>query len=574
MIPRQPGPATKSRAEVRLFNRIRDELGNDWTALHSVGLAGHATKRWAEADFVLVGPQGVYCIEVKGGRVGREGGAWQFGDRAPNKESESPFDQAGGEEAALRRHLQEHRLERVGQGRIAMGWGVAFPDIRFDVIGPDIDLEVVYDARDQDSPISKYVSRLSGRWYRSLQELWGYRPTDLRREDVEKLVSAIRPDFDLRPGLRELADSAARELVRLTEEQFRVLDGLEEAERVVVKGSAGTGKTVLAVEECRRLARLGNRVLFVCFSARLAAWVRVLLREVSEVEVYHFHGLARELIETAGRAKDLPDADESYLNEIAIPELVFDMVVGSPSEARYDALVVDEAQDLMREEYHAVLSALLQGGLESGYWRFFLDSKQNAFGGLVPAGLRTLEKLGAFPFRLTRNCRNTEAIATMTALLAGIDLEETLVCEGPRVEEIEYTDRPDQRRKLERVLNRLLGDRFSPTSITVLSRYRRENSCLSEPLSGVGSTIKDLGSASPAAKAIGFATVSAFKGLENDAIVLIDVDDLATPDGLRSVYLGASRARTVLVVLRADSTTPDRLSLARDFGVRLAGAEV
>ena len=575
MIPVQPGPATKSSAEVRLFNRIRDELGNDWTVLHSVGLAGHATKRWAEADFVLIGPQGVYCIEVKGGRVAREGGAWQFTNRADqvNEKTEGPFAQAGGGEAALRRHLQEQHLERVGQGRIAIGWGVAFPDIRFEVAGPDIDREVVYDARDQDSSFAKYVSRLSGRWYRRLEDLWGYRPTDLRSVDVGRIVAAIRPDFDLRPGLRQLADSAARELIRLTDEQCRILDSLQEASRVVVKGSAGTGKTLLAVAECERLARLGQRTVLVCFNVRLAAWLRHLLAQVPQVEVSHFHGLARDLIAAAGRTQDLPDADDSYLNEIAIPELAFDVVVGGPSEARYDALLVDEAQDLMRDEYLAVLSALLRGGLENGCWRFFLDPKQNAFGGLLPAGLRTLERLGAFPFRLTRNCRNTEPIATMTALLAGVELEETLACEGPKVEEIEYADRPDQRRKLERVLNRLLGDRFPPNVITVLSRYRREHSCLSEPLPGVGPKIEDDWHGEQGGKGIGFATVSGFKGLENDVIVLIDVDDLATPEGLRAVYLGASRARTVLVVLRAATTTTDRLSLALDFGMRLARAD-
>ncbi len=570
MIPPQPGPTT-SRAEGRIFQRFRSELSQEWTVLHSVGLAAHTSKRWAEADFVLVGPRGVYCVEVKGGRVTREGGVWRFTDASGNvnEKREGPFEQAGGEEAALRRHLQNRQAERIGSGRIAIGWGVAFPDIRFNVTGPDIDLDIVYDARDEAGKMSAYVERLADHWYARLEKLWGRPPVGLHSAHVARVVSVLRPDFDLRPSLRYVAAAAGHELVRLTDEQCRILDGLQDAQRVIIRGSAGTGKTMLAIEECRRLTALGRRVLFVCFNIRLASWVRSTLASIDGVDVHHFHGLARQLIRRAGRLHRLPDADESYLNQVALPELAFDVIVGGPDQGKYDALVIDEAQDLLRQEYVAVLSALLHDGLERGLWRAFIDPKQNAFGGSVPAVGRLLEGTGAMPFRLTRNCRNTEPIALTTALLAGVDLEETLSSEGPAVEELEYRDRADARRKLQTVLNRLLGEGFAPAAITVLSRYRLHNSCLDETLPRLRVPVRD-GAPEINDGAIGFSTVSAFKGLENDVIVLVDVDDLASPEGLRSVYVGASRARTVLVVLRAASTNEDRLELAHALGRRLA----
>jgi hypothetical protein len=570
MIPPQPGP-TRSRAEVRLFQRFRSELGGEWTVLHSVGMAAHTSKRWAEADFVLVGPRGVYCVEVKGGRVTREAGVWRLIDASGNvnEKSEGPFEQAGGEEAALRRHLQSRQVERIGSGRIAIGWGVAFPDIRFTVTGPDIDLDVVYDASDEAGKMSAYVERLADHWYARLQRLWGRPPVDLHPAHVARVVSVLRPDFDLRPSLRYVAAAAGRELVRLTEEQCRILDGLQDAERVIIRGSAGTGKTMLAIEECRRLAALGHRVLFVCFNVRLASWLRSTSPFIDGVDVHHFHGLARQLIQRAGRLHTLPDADESYLNQVALPELAFDVIVGGADQEKYDALVIDEAQDLLRQEYLMVLSALLQNGLERGLWRAFIDPKQNAFGGAVPSMGRLLEGTGAMPFRLTRNCRNTEPIALTTTLLAGVDLEETLGAEGPAVEEMEYRDRADGRRKLQTALNRLLGEGFAPRAITVLSRYRIHNSCLNETLPRLRVPVRD-GAPEVDDRAIGFSTVAAFKGLENDVIVLVDVDDLASPEGLRSVYVGTSRARTVLVVLRAASTNEDRLELAHALGRRLA----
>src|SRR6266540_899346 len=211
MIPPQPGPTT-SRAEGRMFQRFRSELSQEWTVLHSVGLAAHTSKRWAEADFVLVGPRGVYCLEVKGGRVTREGGVWRFTDASGNvnEKRESPFEQAGGEEAALRRHLQNRQVERIGSGRIAIGWGVAFPDIRFNVIGPDIDLDVAYDALDEAGKMSAYVERLADHWYARLQKLWGRPPVDLHPAHVARVVSVLRPDFDLHPSLRYVAAAAGR----------------------------------------------------------------------------------------------------------------------------------------------------------------------------------------------------------------------------------------------------------------------------------------------------------------------------------------------------------------------------
>jgi hypothetical protein len=38
-----------SRAERRIFAKLRDETPDSWTALHSVGLANHSAKPWAES---------------------------------------------------------------------------------------------------------------------------------------------------------------------------------------------------------------------------------------------------------------------------------------------------------------------------------------------------------------------------------------------------------------------------------------------------------------------------------------------------------------------------------------------
>src|SRR4051794_13597759 len=98
MIPSLPDSDNPSAAELRIYEKIRTETGREWFALHSLGLANHHRKPWAEIDFVLIGPHGVFCLEVKGGRLARHDGLWHFTDRneSTNSKREGPFEQVGG----------------------------------------------------------------------------------------------------------------------------------------------------------------------------------------------------------------------------------------------------------------------------------------------------------------------------------------------------------------------------------------------------------------------------------------------------------------------------------------------
>ena len=74
MIPNSVPPGTTASEEA-MFNLIRDATDSEaLTCLHSVGIARHRRKDYAEADFVIVAPTGIYCLEVKGGNVVRQQG--------------------------------------------------------------------------------------------------------------------------------------------------------------------------------------------------------------------------------------------------------------------------------------------------------------------------------------------------------------------------------------------------------------------------------------------------------------------------------------------------------------------
>ena len=74
MVPDRPMPSTASAAERRVFELLEATPMPGATAFHSLWIGRHSEKVSAEGDFVIIRDDAVLVIEVKGGRVRREGG--------------------------------------------------------------------------------------------------------------------------------------------------------------------------------------------------------------------------------------------------------------------------------------------------------------------------------------------------------------------------------------------------------------------------------------------------------------------------------------------------------------------
>ena len=72
----------------------------DWVVLHSYGISNHRSKRNAEIDMIVLVPgHGVLCLEIKGSKVSRREGIWDYGYKTS---VEGPFRQASTAMHALR----------------------------------------------------------------------------------------------------------------------------------------------------------------------------------------------------------------------------------------------------------------------------------------------------------------------------------------------------------------------------------------------------------------------------------------------------------------------------------------
>src|SRR5262249_53967516 len=141
--------------------------------------------------------------------------------------------------------------------------------------------------------------------------------------------------------------------------------------RVAFEGPAGTGKTMLAIETARRGGAAGRRVLLLCFNRLLGKWLEeeaAALKPEVTARTLHSH-----MLEAAGE-RPSSAGNDSYFWETTLPRLALNRLVeGIGDGYLFDELVVDEAQDVLRDDYLDFLDLSLKGGLTSGRWRLFGD---------------------------------------------------------------------------------------------------------------------------------------------------------------------------------------------------------
>jgi hypothetical protein len=437
-----------------------------------------------------------------------------------------------------------------------------FPDIEFAMTGPDIDLDIVYDLSDASHPINRFLERMVNK--AAVQ----HQPTEVTLDEDRRrqIVDALRGDFDFRPSLRHTAQNVNQELLALTTEQYHILDAMEENDRLLIRGAAGTGKTMLAVEEARRVSAKGRGVLVCCFSRNLADSLSILLASHPRVRVDSFHRLMARLVYQADLSYRLPKAADTYFYEVALPDLCFEAMLSIPSFEPFDTLIVDEGQDLMLDRYWDVFDALTVGGISHGQVRVFYHPRQNLFCGTSDA--IPLRLKNSFPAKceLSVNCRNTQPTSINGALVCGQTLGVTAKADGPESVLEFFLDAGDQKRKVKRLLSRLLSESVKPEQIVILSRKQR-------PGSGVAvfddcpAPIDDITEGGRASKGhISFCTIAGFKGIESDFVLVIDIDNLGDTEQQSVLYVAVTRPRALLAALLSESVREDFERHARQFG--------
>jgi hypothetical protein len=375
---------------------------------------------------------------------------------------------------------------------------------------------------------------------------------------------ALRPDFERIVARGTLVSDSERKLLSLTEEQYNVLDLLAGNPRCLFEGAAGTGKTLLALEFSRRLARTGDRVLLICFNRLLGEWFSAEITAAgatSHITGGRFYKCLRNTIATSAIAAEFFDAEKSAVDTHLFDSVypLYGQLAIEECTAKFDVIVMDEAQDLIKPSVLQILDSWLKGGLAKGRWAFFGDFHRQAIYGTgrpvnpheVLAPICTSFAQAA----LRQNCRNTRRIGEETALLSGFESPPYRMgqVDGVPVDYLNYDDSDSQRSALERVLSRMASETdIIATDVVILSRYRLEQSAAASLINTTGFCIRPTDTPAPASSrkpTFLFATAQAFKGMESKIVVLCDVDRIESDEDRSLLYVAMSRARSLLTVL-------------------------
>jgi hypothetical protein len=538
MIPFPIRRDVKSPAERRLYEMFNEQLPADWTVFHNIPWQARDVRYGAkdgETDFVLAHPDyGILILEVKGGQIRYDGASGQW--HSNEYTIKDPFEQARNSKYSLLDVLKEQPYWRTHW--ITIGHAVAFPDV--DIVNaqrmlrPDAPGEIIMD-KGHTKDLASWVKNVFHYWYG--QESSSSAPGPNGIKEVELVLS---PSFFLKALLSSEIEDEQEELLRVTEEQFDILNFLCLHRRAAVSGCAGSGKTLIAVEKAKRLAQQGFSVLFTCFNYNLAVFLRENLTDYPTIYVYHFHGLCRELARKAGllSTPDRVEKSQSYYDEI-LPSLLVD--AADRLDWRVDAIIVDEGQDF-NEEWDLSLRYLLRDP-DEGIMYIFFDDNQNLYrsGQSVP-----LEKT---PFSLSKNCRNTKLIHTFTQKFYLSDHPITAMGPQGRAVQIERYDTTEKMKQhIRHYLHQLIiQEKVQAQDIVILTPKAPDKSMLGR-LGTVGN-FRLVDRPTGASGEVFYTTIHQYKGLESPVVILAEMEPEYAPDMKKLLYIGSSRACNHLIVI-------------------------
>ena len=259
-------------SEKKVFNALKHDsnlITKNWIVYHSLNypVSISKTKRssflyFGESDFLILAENiGIINIEVKGGSITCLDGIWQLKSRYETKNlSKSPIKQAHDTKYNIQEYIRK-KFNRV----YPQEYLVIFPDCSLTNIVDNIEYSEnnIIDA-------DQFYNNFSQRIFNLVKDLKpGGNIVNLENNEINKLKKIIRPDFETYIKTSTILKDSEDEISQYTKDQLKVLERIEHEPRLLVTGSQGTGKTVMAEEIIKRFANTGKKILFIN-SGRLA----------------------------------------------------------------------------------------------------------------------------------------------------------------------------------------------------------------------------------------------------------------------------------------------------------------
>ena len=553
---------------------IKDLINNEpklvsWTAIWSLHIAKHKHKKVGQSDFVLIGPLGIMVIEVKGDTHHEfpASGGFRWGDPSSARpflsSNETPFQQASNNMFSIKKVLENTKAKSLID-QTDFCYAAAFPygDVSFLKNKQHIQYESfqIWDSGSEDFYNFILQNFEAANKKRSLRNGPSKK---LSAADINFILSFLAVDAKTIIKKNRVAE-IDHELIRLQDEQCHLYD--QPLQRICIEGGPGTGKSICAEYIANKLILEKKNILWLSFNKIFTESIIKKFEGNGFIEVQKSTKWMMDICKSNGEFVSFKD-DELMAKFL---ESVLNLSIDNELK-KYDAVIIDEAQDILTEEFYEALNFVIKGGWENGSWYIFLDSNIQAevYDRLDNEILKKIQVQSELKLPLMINYRNSQQVIKAAAEAVGIEKPE---CKSSIEGEVIFFTNLKSLKN-----NNLKKENFLEDSVVeilesgvtnpVLLSYKNNNKFLSginaEYIKNrtkknyyflpYGATENKKGTA------IQFSEISAFKGMEAfDIIIYWPLkywDSSFRPD---LIYTGFSRAfNRVYVIL--DDYEPDSL---------------
>lgn len=527
MYPEKPKEFILNSKEDIMFEALSN-LPDDYYIFHSFSIVNVVNDNMyeSETDFVVFNPnKGIMCIEAKAGNVKYEDGTWKYGSGIIMNH-DGPFHQASVNKYKLMNYFKiKGYSDLINKCKLIHAvWFPSIPKNKIDNIDlpSDADRNIILTIESIEN-IEEDISRI---FNISLPNNINTNLTSLESKTI--LNKILAPKFDL-ISITEIDINHKRQVFKkMLREQIALLNYLDEQREAIINGMAGTGKTVLAIEKAKRHADKNEKVLFLCYNYYLKEYLKENY-EYANVDYYTIDGLVCDMCR-------LPKA-----NYDTFKELLTEMYVNDTFP--YNHVIIDEGQDFGKTNLSEfeIIDLIRENALhnDKGTFYMFYDKNQTIQSVDVPNYIKDAD----CKLTLYKNCRNTINIARTSLRLLGSDKSPVMyegAIYGNTPKMYFCDDRIKSIKKINFVIDELEKNKI--TNIQILTCKTEDASIIKNDCLG-GKYLYN-------GKRISFTTCRKFKGLEAEAVILIDIDKNIDKQDMELItYVGASRAKYELTII-------------------------
>lgn len=382
-------------------------------------------------------------------------------------------------------------------------------------------------------------------------------PAGEAHPQVDKLHRFLGDQLNLVPEVGAIVGQAQTLYTRLSGGLTQWARQIEcEPFRLRVIGTAGSGKTQLALAVFRDAVAAGRRPLYVCYNRPLADHVALIAPPGGEVATYH--QLADRIYRDAGRVPDFSQPGAFARLEAFFTEFVPEFLPNAEPEAlpdarwQFDELIVDEGQDFHAAWKDNVLKLLRPTG--RAWW--LEDPLQNLY------GRAPIELPSWVTIRSETNYRSPQDIlAHLNCLLpGGQGIEAGSPLTGSEVAIVSYVDTDDLIAQTKRAITQCIAAGFKREMIAIVTFRGREHSVFTPlerlgtyPLKAFSGRYDLLGNPESTEGDVLLESVYRFKGQAAPCVILTEIDFEALDEAtLRKLFVGATRATMKLVLIASE----------------------